>query len=72
MIAKVFDKNIQHYAPLCIIKDRETEDFINLSNVVPIISDPLKFGDYFDNWQKIGFSLNEVDLKIIKNDKDFD
>jgi hypothetical protein len=72
LIAKVFDKNIQHYAPLCIIKDRETEFFVNLRNVVPVISDPLKFSDHFDNWQKIGFNLSEVDLKIIKDDKDFD
>ena len=72
LIAKAFDKDIEHYAPLCIIKDREMETFLNLSNVVPIISDPLKFNDYYDNWLKIGFKIDDVDLKIIKNDKDFD
>lgn len=72
LIAKAFDKDIQHYAPLCIVKDRETETFVNLSNVVPIISDPLKLNDHFDNWKKIGFELDEIDLKIIKSDKDFD
>jgi hypothetical protein len=72
LIAKAFDKDIEHYAPLCIIKDREMETFLNLSNVVPIISDPLKFTDFYDNWQKIGFEIDDVDLKIIKSDKDFD
>lgn len=72
LIAKAFDKDIQHYAPLCIVKDRESETFVNLSNVVPIISDPLRFSDHYDNWKKIGFDLSEIDLKIIKNDKDFD
>jgi len=72
LIAKAFDKDIQHYAPLCIVKDRESETFVNLSNVVPLISDPLRFSDHYDNWKKIGFDLSEIDLKIIKNDKDFD
>lgn len=72
LIAKAFDKDIEHYAPLCIVKDREMETFVNLSNVVPIISDPLKFSDHFDNWEKIGFEIDDVDLKIIKSDKDFD
>ncbi|WP_416443422.1 hypothetical protein ACH3O9_00850 [Leeuwenhoekiella sp. A16] len=72
LVAKAFDKDIEHYAPLCIIKNRELETFLNLSNVVPIISDPLKFSDHYDNWLKIGFEIDDVDLKIIKTDKDFD
>jgi hypothetical protein len=72
LIAKAFDKDLFHYAPLCIVRDKESETIINLSNVVPIISDPLQFSDYYENWKQIGFELEEVELKIIKSDKDFD
>lgn len=72
LIAKAFDKDIFHYAPLCLVRDIESETIINLSNVVPIISDPLKFNEYFENWKQIGFSFDDVELKIIKSDKDFD
>lgn len=72
LIAKAFDKNISHYAPLCIIRDRDDERTVGLSNVIPLISDPLQFDDFLDNWKKVGFELDNVELKIIKSDKDFD
>lgn len=72
LIAKAFDKDLYHYAPLCIVRDKDSETIINLSNVVPLISDPLQFNDYFENWKQIGFELDDVELKIIKSDKDFD
>ena len=73
LIAKTFDRDIFYYAPLCIVRDIETETFINLSNVVPIVSDPLTFDNLLSNWRKIGFKIdNPVELKIIKSDKDFD
>lgn len=72
LIAKAFDKDLAHYTPLCIVRDKETETIVNLSNVVPIVSDPLQFNSLYDNWRQIGFGLGDVELKIIKSDKDFD
>jgi len=72
LIAKAFDKDIFYYAPLCIVRDVETETIINIGNIVPIISDPLRFNETYDNWKKIGLEIEEVELKIIKSDKDFD
>lgn len=73
LIAKAFDRDVFYYAPLCIARDVETETFINLSNVVPIISDPLTFDNLLSNWKTIGFKIDSpVELKIIKSDKDFD
>jgi len=72
LIAKVFDKDLFHYAPLCLVRDVETETIINLSNVVPIISDPLKFDEFVKNWNHLGFDFDKLELKIIKSDKDFD
>jgi hypothetical protein len=71
-IAKAFNKDMSHYTPLCLIRDRETETILNLSNVVPILSDPLKLDEYYENWKGLGFELENLELKIIKSDKDFD
>ncbi len=72
LIAKVFDLDIFYYAPLCLVRDKDTETIVNLGNVVPIVSDPLQFKDLLNNWAQFGIELNEVELKIIKSDKDFD
>lgn len=71
-IAKAFDNDIFWYAPLCLLRDKEEETYFNLSNVIPILSSPLNFQEYFDNWQSLGFKTEGVELKIIKNDRDFD
>jgi hypothetical protein len=71
-IAKAFDKDIVHYAPLCLIRNRDSETILNLSNVLPILSDPLKVDEYYANWKDLGFELENLELKIIKSDKDFD
>jgi len=57
---------------LCLVRDVDTERIINLSNVVPIISDPLIFNDIIKNWETLGFQFEPMELKIIKSDKDFD
>ena len=73
LIAKVFDKDIFYYAPLCIARDVETETFFNVGNIVPIISDPLNFDILLSNWKMIGVKIDDpIELKIIKSDKDFD
>jgi hypothetical protein len=71
-IAKGFDTNISWYTPICLIRDKEEETMLNLSNVVPLLSDPLNVKEYFENWQMLGFSTEKLELKIIKSDKDFD
>jgi len=72
LIAKTFDKDISFYTPLCLVRDSETETFVNLSNVVPIISDPLNFGSILKNWKNAGLEFENLELKIIKSDHDFD
>ena len=72
LIAKTFDKDISYYTPLCLVRDSETESIVNLSNVIPIISDPLNFGNLLKNWEKAGLVFEDLELKIIKSDNDFD
>jgi hypothetical protein len=71
-IAKAFDNDIFWYAPLCLLRDKDEETFYNLSNVIPILSDPLNFQEFFENWESLGFNTKDIELKIIKNDRDFD
>jgi len=71
-IAKAFDNDISWYAPLCLLRDSEEETLFTISNVVPILSNPLEFEDYFDNWHRLGVNTDGIELKIIKNDRDFD
>jgi hypothetical protein len=71
-IAMAFNKEISHYTPLCLVRNKDSETILNLSNVIPILSDPLKLDEYYENWKKIGFELENLELKIIKSDKDFD
>lgn len=71
-IAKMFDNDIEYYAPMCLIRDQEYELILNLGNIVPLISNPLNIDNLIDNWTKLGLEFEPVDLKIIKTDKDFD
>lgn len=71
-IAKAFDNEIFWYAPLCLLRDKDEETFYNLSNVIPILSDPLNFQEFFENWESLGFNTKDIELKIIKDDRDFD
>lgn len=71
-IAKAFDNDIFWYAPLCLLRDSEEENFFNLSNVIPILSDPLSFQEFYENWSELGFDTAGIELKIIKSDRDFD
>ena len=32
----------------------------------------LKLDEYYENWKGLGFELENLELKIIKSDKDFD
>lgn len=71
-IAKLIENNIFYYAPMCLLRDRESEMWVTIANIVPIISDPVYFENILKNWEKTGITLSPFELKIIKSDKDFD
>lgn len=72
LIADLFDNDCFYYAPLCFLRDRMSEQIIHISNVVPMISDPLGFDVAVENWKQAGFELGDVQLHIIKSDQEFD
>ncbi len=71
MLSKI-NETIEHdYAPVCLLYDYKTQELIVLNNIIPIITDPLKFDSIYDNWLQAGFVIDDCELKIIDNDKDF-
>jgi len=72
LIKTTFDSEREYYTPMCILRDKKTETYINLSNVVPLISNPIEIDKHVNNWSRLGFELDDIELKIIKSDRDFD
>jgi hypothetical protein len=71
MLSKI-NETIEHdYAPVCLLYDKKTQELIDFSNLIPIITDPLKFDNFYENWVQAGFKIDECELKIIDNDKEF-
>ena len=72
-VAKLFDKDLSYYTPLCLLQEKETTGIVTISNVVPLISDPLAIDKLIMNWQNVGFELSTAfDLIIIGSDTEFD
>ena len=71
MLSKINETIEQDYAPVCLLYDKKSQELIDFSNIIPIITDPLKFDGFYENWTQAGFELDECELKIIDNDKDF-
>lgn len=71
MLSKINETIEYDYAPICLLYDYKTKNLAKLDKFIPVITDPLKFDSLFENWQMAGFNLEECELKIIDNDKDF-
>lgn len=71
MLSKI-NETIEHdYAPVCLLYDKKTQELIHFSDIIAIITDPLKFESFYENWTQAGFEIDECELRIIENDKDF-
>jgi len=75
--SKLLEKREEHiffYAPICIVRNIEDETILNLGNIVPLISDPLSFENIYKSWNLIDSDklLQQLELKIIKSDTEFD
>jgi len=62
----------EYYAPLCILTTVEDELYCNISNVIPLISEPQYLNTYLQNWKRIGFDFDDAELRIISSDSKFD
>ena len=67
--SKRFDND---YAPLGLVQHSESEETVIIDNVVPLISDPLHFNSFYENWNAIGANMKKCSLKIIASDLELD
>ena len=70
--AQAYDSDVTYYSPMCLVRSVEDERLLNLGNIVPLVSNPLKFSSLKSNWQSRGGNFDDWELKIIKADQDFD
>ena len=71
MLSKINETIENDYAPICILYDNKSQELIEFSNIIPIISDPFRFDNFYENWKQSGFIISDCELKIIESDKEF-
>jgi hypothetical protein len=72
LLGKLYNTNENYYAPVGLVRDVESMLPLCFSGIVPLISDPLKFNGFIQNWAEAGLDDGKLGLKIIKDDRDFD
>jgi hypothetical protein len=72
VIEKIYDLHKSFYAPLFIILDEIDELPIEINYCIVVMTNPLEFDSFLDNWQQAGLHLSNYELKIIEHDWDFD
>lgn len=59
------------YAPLGMLQGADGR-IISFENIVPIITDPLKFDELYENWKSCGYVDEPCTIQILENDKEVD
>ena len=60
------------YTPIGLIKHFESEDIVQIGNIIPLISKPENFDSFITNWKKVLPTINKCTIKIIKSDFELD
>jgi hypothetical protein len=71
MLSKINENIENDYTPICLLYEKESQELIQFSNIIPLVSEPLKFDSYFENWSQAGYNIPNCELRIIENDKEF-
>lgn len=74
ILGRVYNRNGSYYAPLCVVRDAESETTLVFSNGVPLISDPFRFSEFVENWRRLAPDINVEQLKLspLLDDNAFD
>ena len=59
------------YTPIGLLIDPESEKIVSLSNLIPLISDPFNFNNFFENWNLASFNIKDCGIKILESDSEF-
>ena len=72
IIGQTYNRSENYYAPLCVVRDEESELPLCLGSFVPLLSDPFHADELIQNWREAGIEIGNVYLAVLKNDYEFD
>jgi len=72
VLEKTYNQCDNFYAPVFIILDEITELPLQIQNRVVMMTDPLDFENYIENWKNAGINIVNYEIKIIESDWEFD
>lgn len=71
-IASLTNEIENDYTSLGLVIDLGSGKLINFGNCIPLVSNPLEFGELFQNWKKAGYHAEKYSITIIETDKELD
>jgi hypothetical protein len=72
VLEKTYNQCDNFYAPVFIILDEITELPLQIQKRVAMMTDPLDFENYIENWKNAGINIVNYEIKIIESDWEFD
>ena len=70
LVAKMYNDCETYYAPI-IYLSVDGDPFFLPNGTFPMITDPFDLPKYIKNWEKLGFSMPNYEVCIIKDDNEF-
>ena len=61
-----------YYAPLTFVSLRESDEIFIIGDAAVILSDPLLFARYLENWTEVGLTLPALELTPLLTDDNVD
>lgn len=69
-LAKLNNTCEMYYAPQMVVF--EDDQYFTLGSIVPLLSDITQVEEYFKNWEIDEHTMSSLNIKVIRNDKEFD
>ena len=60
------------YAPLIFLRVLSDGTTLKIGKFLPVITNPIKLDEYLNNWKAAGLQIPEVEVHILKQDREFD
>lgn len=70
LVARMYNDSETYYAPI-IYLSIDGEPLILPNGVFPMLTNPFDLPKYIRNWEKLGFSMSDYEVCIIKDDNEF-
>lgn len=69
-VARIYNDCETYYAPI-IYLSIDGEPFVLPNGIFPMLTNPFELPKYIKNWEKMGFSMPEYEVCIIKDDNEY-